>query len=226
LNFSFDRNLSKFLLILISLVCINLSRGFSQDLLSEEGWNMVSSSSDMKVYTRIVASSSIKELRIDFNMTGTVASVMQVLDDVEGYSNWVYKCEEPERLTTVSSREFYYYVQTDMPFPASDRDLIIRSRHQIDPASGIYRAHSLAVPEYLPNREGMVRVQNFESFWTVTPSGNGRVAIDYRVRTDPGGSIPAWIINLGITMGPVKTMEQLAATVQEYASRVANREDE
>ncbi|MCB0603126.1 MAG: hypothetical protein KDC28_17935 [Saprospiraceae bacterium] len=187
---------------------------------------MVTSDKDMMVYTRLTPSSSIKELRIDFEMTGTVAGVMEVLDDVEGYSHWVYKCEEPERITTISGQEFYYYVQTDMPFPASDRDLIIRSRHQIDPATGIYRAHSLAAPAYLPDREGMVRVRNFESYWTVKPAGTGRVSIDYRVRTDPGGSIPAWIINLGISVGPVKTMDQLAAAVHAYSSRVANREDD
>ncbi|MCB0655722.1 MAG: hypothetical protein KDC57_06265 [Saprospiraceae bacterium] len=198
----------------------------SQNIKDATNWDLVTDKKDMQVFTHKNQETSIKDIRITMTMHAAVPVVKEVLEDVEKYSDWVYKCEDPERLQTVSSKEFYYYVRSDMPFPASDRDLIIHSFHRIDPATGIYSSHSLASPDFLPEQNGVVRVRLFESYWTVTPNQDGTVQIDYRVRTDPGGYIPTWIVNLGISVGPVKTMERFSEMVHQTTERVADREDE
>jgi hypothetical protein len=75
--------------------------------------------------------------------------------------------------------------------------------------------HSVGLPDYKPEVEDIVRIRAFESSWEITPNNDGTVYIDYTAKTDPGGNIPAWIINLGIATGPVKTMEKLAEVVQD-----------
>jgi hypothetical protein len=48
----------------------------------------------------------------------------------------------------------------------------------------------------------------------VTPLKDGSVDIDYHSKVDPSGNIPMWIVNLGLTVGPVKTMESFANFVE------------
>jgi hypothetical protein len=191
---------------------------FCQPLMAQpttDGWALISNENGMKVYTRPNSKSGIKEVRITTRMETSIPGLMTALADVPGYENWVYKCVNPKRLKTASEQEYYYYVESDLPFPASNRDLVVRSRQWRDAATGKVYSHSVGLPDYKPEVEDIVRIRAFESSWEITPNNDGTVYIDYTAKTDPGGNIPAWIINLGIATGPVKTMEKLAEVVQD-----------
>lgn len=183
-------------------------------------WVLRQEKGALRVYTRPNPDSGIQEVRITTRINARIGSFLTALSDVSAYQTWVYKCSEARLLETVNEQEFYYYAKTDLPFPVSDRDLVVHSRQWQD-ESGVIHSVSNARPEYLPAKKGVVRIHSFRSYWRITPAGPGQVAIDYEVKTNPGGNIPAWIINLGITSGPVKTMEKLAEIAQHERYRDA-----
>ena len=188
--------------------------------ISANEWTLRQEKGDLKVYTRANADSGIKEVRITTLMETSQSGLMAALCDVPAYLDWVYKCSEARRLETVSEQEFFYYTKSDFPFPASDRDLIVHSWHWQD-NHGVIHSRSSARPDYLPDNKGVVRIREFNSTWKISPVGPDKVSIEYEVKTNPGGSLPAWVINLGITSGPVKTMENLAAMVKDSRYRNA-----
>ncbi len=174
----------------------------------------------LKVYTRQNPDSGIQEVRITTRMNTPLAGFLSALSDVSAYQSWVYKCSEARLLETVNEQEFYYYSKTDLPFPVSDRDLVVHSRQWQD-ENGVIHSISNARPDYLPAQKSVVRIRSFRSYWKIQSSGADQVAIDYEIKTNPGGNIPAWIINLGITSGPVKTMEKLAEIIRHERYRDA-----
>ena len=43
----------------------------------------------------------------------------------------------------------------------------------------------------------------------ITPIAKGRIKVEYTIRLDPGGDLPAWLFNLFVTKGPAESFENL-----------------
>jgi len=185
----------------------------------KQDWKLVKEEGKTKVFTRSNKDSKIKEVRIKTQMDVDFDHLLKLLTEVESYDKWVFKSRNPKVLQEVDENEMYYFVESDFPFPLSDRDMVIHSQQWLDPVSRVYTSKSVGVPDYIPRKKKMVRMPMLESYWKVWPLADGRVEIDYRAIADPGGNLPAWLINMAITQGPTKTMRKLEKLAQETAPR-------
>lgn len=190
-----------------------LTGGFSQiETAKEVAWDLVKDEGNIQVYTRKPEDAKLKEIRILAEFKMDIDTLLQVLNDANKYTDWVYKCMESKVIRAINEEEFYYYVTADLPFPANDRDLVVLCKQWID-REGIVHSESIAKPDLMPDVNGYVRIQRYESKWKITPKTDGLIHIDYKSLSDPGGSIPAWIVNLAVAAGPLKTMKQLEKVV-------------
>jgi hypothetical protein len=185
-----------------------------------EGWSLKKEKGNIKVYTRTGNSSSIKELKIVMRINGSLASLVAALDDVEEHPAWVYKCSNAKRLDIASTDGYYYYVAVDFPFPAVDRDVVIFTSMEYDEKSNTVITHSVATPDEFPLQDGYIRVRHFNSKYEISARVDGMLDVVYEMFTDPGGHIPAWMVNMAIAKGPIKTMQNLEIQAQkaEYAN--------
>lgn len=183
-------------------------------------WKLVSEADDIRVYRRPSAASTIDEVRIEATFRTTMPIFLDLISDVGRYPEWVYKCSEARMISEESDKEVIYYARTAFPWPLQDRDLVIYSSRSIDLATGIAVTTSTAQSKVMPTQAGVVRINQFDSVWKITPVSDSTIRVDYKVTTDPGGVLPDWVVNLGITSGPRKTMEQLAGMVKT-ANRLA-----
>lgn len=190
-----------FIFILLSVLCFELK--------SQSKWDVVKQTEDIVVYTRKSANSKYKEVKINMKISCSMNELVAALEDVDAHKDWVPYTIESKMLEKDSESEFYYYVSSDFPFPAKDRDVVIYYERQQDPNTKIVTTHSKAAPEVLPESDDFVRVPVFSSTYILTPKEDGIIYIDYVLTVSPGGKLPAWIINLGVTKGPIKTMESL-----------------
>jgi hypothetical protein len=203
--------LSTFLLFLIFAP----SKVFSQK--SPTDWKLVTSEDGIKVYTRVSEKSNIKEVRITATFDIALEAFIEALNDVPAYSKWVYKCRAPKLISTVSESEFFYYLQSDLPFPLSDRDLVVHANQRRDKIKKTFNTHSVSAPKKVEKASGMVRVEFYESSWSIQQKDNGTIDIDYKVLTDPAGSLPTWLVNLTITQGPLHSFKNLESYARKRA---------
>ena len=178
-------------------------------------WELIKVKEPLRIYTRTSTDSDIKEIRMTTTIKASLTDFIDALNDADSYKKWVYKCESSKLVKKVSSTELYYQIETDFPFPLSDRDLVVRTIQKFDD-SGVFYSNSVAYPDKEPEKKGVVRIQLFESHWKVTPQNDGSVYIDYNSKVDPAGSIPQWVVNLGLTVGPIKSMESFTKFVEEW----------
>ena len=178
---------------------------------STETWKLKSQKGNIKVYTRTTSKSSIKEVRITTQIAGELDDLLELLDDVPSFKTWLYRCTESKLLKTVTKGEYYYYNLTDFPFPLSDRDMVIHSKTWKVPGSNVVKTKSEAYTkdDLYKIQDGIVRIKVLEYTWTFTPLDNGLIDIDYEIFSDPGGALPAWVINMAVSKGPVETMVRL-----------------
>ncbi len=177
---------------------------------SSADWKMIKETEQCTVYTRLSALSSIKEVKVVATFDTEVDKFMSVLNNVPAYTDWVYKCGKARRLKTITKNEFIYYVTSDVPFPMKDRDIIIHSKQWFDPEIQGYRTRSVGLPAFIDEEAKYVRVPMLSSNWAIQPTEDDKVKVEYQILTEPGGSLPIWLVNLAITSGPLKTMKGLA----------------
>ncbi len=193
--------------LFISLLTLFLlSSSFTADsLLSDKGWILTKEKKGIKVYTR-KNDSGLKEIRMTTSIKASIDDFMNVLNDTERYQEWVYKCSEARKTREVSVDEFFYYVELDFPFPASNRDLFVKTKQWID-SNGKYFSKSVSANDQEVVDDSNVRIKDYSALWSATPQSDGTLLLEYESSSDPGGNIPYWIVNLGITVGPLKSMQ-------------------
>lgn len=194
---------------------------FGDFLLAQESWELKKNKDGIQVYYRDSQSSDIKELKITTRIKSRISAAVGVVNDIPQMPNWVFRCEEAEVLEGSTSSNFVFVNRTSMPFLFTDRELIFSCRTYQEENSLITHSECKANPDYLPESEDYVRIQNALSTWKFTPKENGWLEAEYFLALDPAGSIPAWLVNWGLDYGPLKTIDKFKAMVKEekYASQ-------
>lgn len=177
-------------------------------------WKLVSKNDSINIYTRESNDSDIKEVKITGVLACSQESIIEALEDIEKYSNWVYHCSESYQIDTIETTEYHYYSRTDMPFPFYDRDLVAYSLEWMGKDS-IWYSVSIACPFKIPKVKNVIRIKKYHSKWKVKAISPSEVEFEYFISLDIGGKLPAWIINLGITLGPKKTISDLEKRSKE-----------
>ncbi len=180
---------------------------FMPILAQENGWELKKEEDGIKVFFKESDQSKIKELRITFSVKSSLNTMIAVLKDIEAFPEWIFKCEEARMVEKISEKELYYYSTMNFPWPLTDRDAISYSTFRQDPVTKTIYTENIAAPAKEPERKDMVRIETMEIRWKIVPKKDGTVLVDYFLLSDPGGSIPAWLINFAIDRGPVQSMK-------------------
>ena len=137
-----------------------------------------------------------------------------LLSEVDHYPAWGYKVAESKLLTQTSVNESVYYSKLDFPWPLDDRDIIMRNNVVQDPLTGKIVATSVAAPGYIAENKDVVRIKNAKTIWTIVPGSGGWLYVEYYIYSDPGGSLPDWLVNMAIDVGPRETIKNIREFVR------------
>jgi hypothetical protein len=182
----------------------------------DKDWEQVSEKDQIKVYTKEVQGHKVKSMKMTCQIDGeSLSSFVAVFQDMSSYPDWVYSSSEPGLLERISDQEIYYYVRSKFPWPLSDRDFVVHNKVWQDPETHTFYSRSKVLNDYLDEVDGVVRINEFEAAWEITPLSNGRYDLEYTFYTDPGGNIPNWLVNHFLDIGPFKTIKSLEAEAQK-----------
>ncbi|HXB95523.1 MAG TPA: START domain-containing protein, partial [Puia sp.] len=175
----------------------------------QDDWALKNDKDGIKVYTRTFPDSKFKAIRVELELETTLSRMVAVLLDVNSGADWIYGTKSSVLLKKVSPTELYYYSEVNIPWPFDNRDFIARLRVTQDSVTKVVTIDGPTVADYLPPKKDIVRVTQSEGKWVITPVGKDHVRIEYTLRTDPGGDIPAWLFNLFVTKGPTESFGNL-----------------
>lgn len=192
------------------LVFTVISAAFSQTT----EWKLAKEQNGIKVYTRHVDGFAIAELKTELTVNAPLNAVIAVITDADNYSKWIYSCTSSAILKKVSETDQYQYQVNDVPYPFSDRDIVIHFKIWQDPETKKVFTSSTGVPDYIAEKDGLVRVPTFIGGYEITALSENEVKIMYQVRLDPGGNIPDWMVNLFIVKGPYESTKKLRERVE------------
>ena len=176
-------------------------------------WQLRKEQSGIRIFMRSNAHSSFNEIKVEMTIQSKLSSLVALLLDVPNHTHWVYNVKTSYVLKKMAENELYFYEVIDSPFPASDRDLIVHLKISQDSATKIMTVSAINIPDYLPPKKNIVRVPVSKETWRVVPAGANYLRIEYYLEIDPGGSIPAWLINNFAEKGPYESFRHLQEQV-------------
>ena len=186
-------------------------------LLGQNEWKLKTEKEGIKVYAGVVPDSKIKAVKAVGEYNATASELVALLMDIKTSPDWVYHVKSCKMVNQVSPSELYYYLEISVPWPASNRDLVVHLKVSQNPDTKVVTIDAPAVPGLVPVKKGKVRIDESTGKWTITPLGTGQIRVEYVVHVNPGGSVPSWVVNLFATEGPFEIFKHIRLELQKDA---------
>lgn len=148
-----------------------------------------------------------KEYKVTTLIKTSLKSLENKIIDGEHLKDWNYKTTKSRLLEKKSDNEYLVYMYNDLPWPAKNRDHI--SELKLDVVSSLLiKIRIKSVPKTLTENRGVIRVVNFSGFWLLEKTKSG-IKVTQQMHGDPGGSLPAFIVNSMLINAPFNTFKRL-----------------
>jgi hypothetical protein len=170
-------------------------------------WELKRDEDGIQVFTRNAAKGNVKELRVTCELEATKAQLINTLENIDGYNSWVYSNKRSNILKMITPQNIIYYTQSHLPWPIRDRDLVVQLI--ITPTPDVLNIQAKSLPDYMPKNASYVRVPYSLATWKVTDAPDNKLKVDYTFSIDPGGSIPTWLVNATMSIGPYNSFAKL-----------------
>lgn len=176
-------------------------------------WKLASDQQGIQVYTQHVAGQDLKNFRATMTVNAPMQQVVATLMNGDQMPEWFHNVLEskPIQTTAVGS---YRYLWIKSPWPADDRDAVVKVNLSQDPKTLKLLIFASAAPNLIPVHPDRVRIPRMQSGWTVTPLGKTRTHIQLDGNADPGGRIPVVVANIVVSTVPKISMRQLKTRVE------------
>lgn len=205
----------KKLVMMVSCLCL-VFEGFANST-----WELKKDADGIKVFTSEMPNSNIKAIKVECTVNASLSQLTAFLLDAKAHEKWVYSTKKSYAVKQLAPNHQVYYSEMSMPWPMSNRDVVVDLAITQAPTK-VLTVKADAVKGYVTEDKSIVRVPLSTVNWTVTPVSKNTLKIDYVAQADPGGSVPAWVVNMFITKGPFETFKSLKDAVGGAAYRNAH----
>jgi hypothetical protein len=189
-------------LIFLAFIFLNLNTG------AQPAWKLVKDKNGIRIFIASVNNSKFKSIRVQTVLDGTIPKLISIISNINKHPEWVYRAKKAYILKQVSPNEFLYYIESTLPWPLSNRDAVTHLTIMHDTAHGILRINAFSEPTFIEKKNGLVRIPFSKGTWYVTEASN-KLNIDYTFEVDPGGNLPAWMVNMLADKGPYESFQNL-----------------
>lgn len=179
-------------------------------------WEWVRGDNGVAVHRRTVAGSPLHEFRGVGTIYAPIAAVLGVMNDTDHRLEWMKEAAAQILVEKPNSSTAIFYNRTKAPWPASDRDAVLRAITTLDTQKNVVRIELEAIehPAW-PPQKGAVRMPKLRGHWYLWPEKGGEYTrAEYQVFANPGGSLPDWIINMVSKSIPHSTIVHLREQVK------------
>lgn len=199
----------------IQILFFIFSFSFVPTSYGQSNWKLTRDKDGITVYQRPIINSAYKSIKVECTLKGNYNKLFAIITDVNHYRDWVYNNKTASFLKTVSPSEFYYYSETFLPWPMSNRDAVMHTTITRDSLDRFLKITSINDSGLVAEKSGKVRVHYSNINWYVTMPSAQSMHIVYTFEADPGGSIPAWIVNSFADRGPYESFKKLGELLKQ-----------
>lgn len=169
-----------------------------------DSWELAKHKNEIQIYTRAYENSEIQEFKALMRTSKSIHLLEDLIEDVEEFPNWQLNIASVKILKRLENSEKYVWFVIETPWPFSDRDMVVNLRKSVN-EQGVITFNIINVPDYLEEKEDLIRMREADGKWVFTPLPNGQTEVLYQFYADPAGNLPEWVINMFIVDTPYQT---------------------
>jgi len=197
-----------------ALIALAVTLPLQADSASSGGWERVYEYDGIAIWKREVPGQEVPGFRGQVVVDADIDAVRSAIEDWQHHTEWMHRCVESKQLKRLNEIESLLYNRTDSPWPASDRDVVVRTKRQVSSGgSEILLSFQNVQTELQPAVGGVVRMPKLAGFYGLTRLRPGETKVVYQVEVDVGGSLPTWIAKRVARDMPYETLARLRSRV-------------
>ncbi len=197
------------------LVCFCFSGAWA----AEAPWKKIGEKNGIVGFTRPTPKSSVDQMKAVGVVNAPVAVIEALLRDVPSETEWMYKCKEAAVVNTPELKSagdiLYVYNVTAMQFPVKDRDTVGKAVYTIDKATGTLYMHLDGINTNYKLDKSKVRMPYVSVDYILTPKGPDKTEVTYVALGDPGGNLPAFLVNMLTKNLSIETIASIREMVKK-----------
>ena len=198
------------------IILIFLVLAFTAPLYAiEYPWQLKTTAEGISVYTRKVEGSPILEFKSAMIVDAPVAKIIPVFEDEKRLTSWYYQCIHSELVKDEGPQNKILYIVLHLPWPVTQRDCVFRRSKSTNEKNSSISYSIQALPELLPVKKGKIRVLMINGLWRLTSLPDGKTEIYFQQHVNPGGSIPAFLVNQMAVDTPFHSLKTLRQLIME-----------
>jgi hypothetical protein len=176
---------------------------------AQNNWTLQKEKDGIKISSRHSTASSFNDIRVELDLPGNMEQLATILQDVNKYKEWSYATKKSVLVKKVGPGKLIYYTEIEVPWPATNRYFYANFELKSDPVTQTMQVVAINLPDYEPATRDLIKVPFTRGVWNITMKSKSSIHVDYTLELNPGGTLPAWVLNLFSTKGPLETFENI-----------------
>lgn len=180
------------------------------------GWELKKNSEGIRIYVQEKEGSAFYECRAETVYSGTMDAVLRLMRDAKSLCEWFPDCVKYSVIDRKNDSDITGLIAISAGFPMKKRDAAVRMLITENSREGTAGIDFISVPEAAPVSPDFLRVRELSGAWKFKTLEKGRVSVEYRAHMEPGGSVPAVLVNAFLAEFPFKSFQNFLKKVKEY----------
>jgi hypothetical protein len=183
-------------------------------------WELKKETDGIRVFTRDSSISGLKTVRAETVIpVDDPYVIVALLADLEAGVELLDAVSLVEEIESAEPGDQRLHMVLDLPWPLRDRDVVAVLSPVHDEENRRFVLTLTGHPELIPVDERYVRIPSFDSSYTLRYGEEDGVHVVFESTVDPGGNIPARLMNYRVTVMPVKTLNNMRRLVSREKYR-------
>ncbi len=189
--------------LLAFLLAVTVS-AYNPLVAEEEKWHFTYETDGIDVYRRVTGGSKYLEFKATGSLRGTMSEYVSAILDTGEHPDWAPNCLEARNVEKINDREFVIYAVYSGIWPTADRDYAARMSITSEPDIPTVRVdvERVELPGTLSVATDRVHIPDMKSSWIFEQISQDFTRVELHAHVDPGGLIPAWLVNWGYQKVP------------------------
>jgi hypothetical protein len=178
-------------------------------------WKLARNDSGIKIFTRWINvdnSFKVRQLKGEMVIDHPVVYVSNYIKDDEIASQWLNRTLEHKKIQSIGQNEWMTYTLFNLPWPFDNQDLVAKNTIHKSGENIVIQVDGM--PDFIPEKQGINRIENFEGLWRLTRVGNDKTRVEYTIVTKVKPIAPRWITDPIINHNFWTTLDNLQNMLQ------------
>ena len=150
-------------------LCHSGQTDISKDIfLAENAWNLTERGKGVTHYSQSVKGSDLNAYKGVCLIDSSIENVYAFLIDVSRHTSWIAYCSKSAVVEKNSDSDAIQYYDFDVPWPLSNRDIVVHCTTEVDSKTGAITISSSAVKDsVVPLKKDHLRITDAKQKWVI-----------------------------------------------------------